>query len=155
MLFVGSIVENIVLFDSGVNINVIIEVVSMVEIYYEVMVMFMVYEFRVGDMGLVLFGGQIQRFIFVWVLYCKLKLLVFDEVMSYLDVVNEWLINDMVCSLNVIRVILVYRKEIIELVDRVFDLVEVCFVECEEFVGLCCEIVQVWGKGVIIFSVKV
>lgn len=55
--------------------------------------------------------------------------------------VNEWLINDMVCSLNVIRVILVYRKEIIELVDRVFDLVEVCFVECEEFVGLCCEIV--------------
>lgn len=57
MLFVGSIVENIVLFDSGVNINVIIEVVSMVEIYYEVMVMFMVYEFRVGDMGLVLFGG--------------------------------------------------------------------------------------------------
>ena len=139
-LFAGSIAENIALFDSGANINAIIEAASMAEIHHEVMAMPMAYESRVGDMGSALSGGQIQRLILARALYRKPKLLVLDEATSHLDAVNERLTNDTVRSLNVTRVILAHRKETIELADRVFDLAEARFAEREEPAGSRCEI---------------
>lgn len=139
-LFAGSIAENIALFDSGANINAIIEAASMAEIHHEVMAMPMAYESRVGDMGSALSGGQIQRLILARALYRKPKLLVLDEATSHLDAVNERLTNDTVRSLNITRVILAHRKETIELADRVFDLAEARFAEREESAGSRCEI---------------
>lgn len=118
----------------------LLQCVQMVVIYDDIQVMLMGYNILVGDMGMVFFGGQKQWVMLVWVLYKKLCILFFDEVISYFDVYCEQWVNVVICVLCIICIMVVYWFEIIVLVDCVivfgqgkvsFDESIVCLVECQ------------------------
>nr|WP_017255028.1 ATP-binding cassette domain-containing protein [Pseudomonas tolaasii] len=80
------------------------------------------YETQVGDLGIGLSGGQVQRLLLARALYKQPKILLLDEASSHLDAGNEACVNQALKALSVTRVMIAHRKETIETADRVIVL---------------------------------
>ena len=89
LLFSGSIAENIASGDENPNRNRIIEVAKLADAHGFISNMPLGYEQVVGERGVGLSGGQLQRLCIARALYHDPKLLIFDEATSALDTQSE------------------------------------------------------------------
>jgi len=120
--FSGSILENIVSFESDYDLEFAIECAKIANIHDEIMAMPMNYETLLGELGNSLSGGQKQRLFIARALYKKPRVLFMDEATSHLDENNEKLINEAISKLNMTRIIIAHRQSTIMSADRVIDL---------------------------------
>lgn len=123
-LFIGSISDNISFFDVDPDIPRINQCAIAASIHNEIEQMPMGYETQVGDLGIGLSGGQVQRLLLARALYKQPKILLLDEASSHLDTGNEASVNKALKALSVTRVMIAHRKETIETADRVIVLGE-------------------------------
>ena len=89
LLFSGSIAENIASGDENPDRNRIIEVAKLADAHGFIANMPLGYEQVVGERGVGLSGGQLQRLCIARALYHDPKLLIFDEATSALDTQSE------------------------------------------------------------------
>jgi len=119
-LFVGTLGENIALFEEDADIGRIVEAAKAASIHYDIEMMPMGYESMVGDMGTTLSGGQKQRLLLARALYRQPRILVMDEGTSHLDPALERQVNQSVASLGITRIIVAHRLETIVSASRVY-----------------------------------
>jgi ATP-binding cassette subfamily B protein RaxB len=79
----------------------------------------MAYNTLIGDMGSSLSGGQKQRVLLARALYRRPKILFLDEGTANLDVENERRINENLRSLNITRISVAHRPEMMAGADKV------------------------------------
>ncbi len=89
LLFSGSIAENIASGDDNPDRNRVIEVAKLADAHGFIAKMPLGYEQVVGERGVGLSGGQLQRLCIARALYHDPRLLVFDEATSALDTQSE------------------------------------------------------------------
>jgi ATP-binding cassette subfamily B protein len=89
LLFSGSIAENIASGDENPDRNRIIEVAKLADAHGFIANMPLGYEQVVGERGVGVSGGQLQRLCIARALYHDPKLLIFDEATSALDTQSE------------------------------------------------------------------
>lgn len=121
-LFAGNMVDNISMFDPGVDLTRVETVAKIAGIHDEIVAMPMGYRSLIGDMGSSLSGGQKQRVILARALYRDPRLLFLDEATSHLDVEREAWVNDSVRSLALTKVIVAHRPETIASADRILHM---------------------------------
>lgn len=127
-LFAASLMDNISSFSLQPDIDWMYECATAAAIHDEIMAMPMQYETMVGDMGSILSGGQKQRVSLARALYKRPRILFLDEATSDLDVINERKINEAVKCMNITRVFVAHRPEMIAVADRVYNLQDKIFI---------------------------
>ncbi len=122
VLFSGSIMDNITLFDAGADYDKAARCASAANILKDIIRMPMGFQSLVGDLGSTLSGGQKQRIFLARSLYREPRILFMDEATSHLDHVTETNINEVIGGLGMTRISIAHRKETIKIADRVFQL---------------------------------
>ncbi len=118
-LLSGSIAENISFFDATVDEARMVECAEIACIHDEISAMSMGYNSLIGDMGSSLSGGQKQRLLLARALYRRPKVLVLDEGTAHLDVATERLINQRLRTLDLTRISVAHRPEMMSGADRI------------------------------------
>jgi len=121
-LFMGSIAENISMFDENCDYAQVYEAARVACIADEIQEMSMQYDTVVGDIDEGLSGGQRQRILLARALYRRPRMLVLDEATSHLDAALEAKINSEVNSLNITILSVAHRQETIRSASRCFNL---------------------------------
>ena len=121
-LLTGSISDNICFYDPAPDREAIEHAAGLAAIHKDIIAMPMQYDTLVGNLGVALSGGQIQRILLARTIYKNPKILFLDEATSHLDIENEKLVNDAVKQLKMGRVIVAHRPETIKLADQIFQL---------------------------------
>ena len=121
-LLTGSIADNICFYDPEPDRDAIERAADLAAIHKEILAMPMQYDTLVGNLGVALSGGQIQRILLARAIYKNPEILFLDEATSHLDIENEKLVNDAVKRLKMGRIIVAHRPETIKLADRIFQL---------------------------------
>lgn len=121
-LFNGSILDNIVFFESEPDIARVKEVAMGAAIWDDIQNMPMTLYTQIGDLGSSLSGGQKQRILLARALYSNPKILFLDEATSHLDAETEKRVNAYLEQKQITRISVAHRKETIESADRVIDL---------------------------------
>jgi ATP-binding cassette, subfamily B, bacterial CvaB/MchF/RaxB len=118
-LLSGSVAENITFFDQVVDQDFMIECARIACIHDEIAAMPMGYNSLIGDMGSSLSGGQKQRVLLARALYRQPKILFLDEGTAHLDVEAERQINRQLRKLDLTRISVAHRPEIMGGADRI------------------------------------
>ena len=131
LLFSGTIAENIASGDDGSDRRRIEEVSKMADAHAFISKMPLAYEQVVGERGVGLSGGQIQRLCIARALYHDPRLLVFDEATSALDTQSE---SNILGNMHDIlkgrtAVIIAHRLSTIMAADKILVLYEGAIVE--------------------------
>ncbi|MGE5492175.1 MAG: ABC transporter transmembrane domain-containing protein [Actinomycetota bacterium] len=131
LLFSGTIAENIASGDESPDRRRIEEVAKMADAHAFISKLPLRYEQVVGERGVGLSGGQIQRLCIARALYHDPRLLVFDEATSALDTQSE---SNIIASMGEIlkgrtAVIIAHRLSTIMRADKILVLYEGAIVE--------------------------
>jgi len=131
LLFSGTIAENIASGDETPDRRRIEEVARMADVHPFIAKMPLGYEQVVGERGMGLSGGQIQRLCIARALYHDPRLLVFDEATSALDTQSE---SNIIANMQEIlkgrtAVIIAHRLSTIMRADKILVLYEGAIVE--------------------------
>jgi ATP-binding cassette subfamily B protein RaxB len=118
-LMSGTVLENLTLFEPGVDTDVLRECCRLACILDDIEALPMGFHALVGDMGNSFSGGQLQRLFLARALYKAPTILCLDEATSHLDQQNEALVNTHINSLNLTRIIIAHRQETIDSVERI------------------------------------
>jgi ATP-binding cassette, subfamily B, bacterial CvaB/MchF/RaxB len=118
-LLSGSISDNITFFDPGFDQERMVMCAQMAGVHEEILAMPMAYNSVVGDMGSSLSGGQKQRVLLARALYKGPKILFLDEGTAHLDVENERQINERLRRLDITRISVAHRPEMMSGADSV------------------------------------
>jgi ATP-binding cassette subfamily B protein RaxB len=121
-LFLGSIADNIALFDERRDMDRIENAARAAAIHDEIVTMPMSYQTLIGNMGASLSGGQKQRILLARALHRQPKLLIMDEGTAHLDLENEVKVNDAIRRLGITRIIIAHRRETVTAAQRVITL---------------------------------
>lgn len=121
-LFSGTIRENISLGDPAETMERVIEAAKLAHAHDFVAEMPLGYETRVGESGLQLSGGQIQRITIAQVLYRNPRILILDEATSSLDTESEQIIQKNLNEIlrNRTAVIIAHRMSTVRNADRIY-----------------------------------
>jgi ATP-binding cassette, subfamily B, bacterial CvaB/MchF/RaxB len=118
-LLSGSIADNICFFDTIFDQERMIQCAQLAGIHDEIMAMPMTYNSLIGDMGSSLSGGQKQRILLARALYRQPRILFMDEGTAHLDVDNERYVNESLRKLNITRISVAHRPEIMSGADKI------------------------------------
>lgn len=121
-LFAGTIADNISIFDPDIDMVRVQESAKKAMIHEDIMAMPMNYLGLVGDMGSALSGGQRQRILIARALYRNPRLLVLDEGTANLDMESESEIAALVESLDITRIVIAHRPELVRRAAKVFEM---------------------------------
>lgn len=118
----GTMAENISFFDDNIDMAKVQRCARAAAIDLDIEALPMGYGSLVGDGGANLSGGQKQRILIARALYREPKAIVFDEGTANIDSMSEKLIADALSSMNITRVIIAHRSELVDLADSVYEL---------------------------------
>ncbi|NNC38384.1 MAG: peptidase domain-containing ABC transporter [Acidimicrobiales bacterium] len=118
-LLSGTIADNISFFDPQVDMEKVYQAARNAQIFDEIADMPMNFLSHVGDMGSVLSGGQKQRILLARALYHDPKILFLDEGTANLDPETEEKIADVLESMQITRVIVAHRPQLIDRSDAI------------------------------------
>jgi ATP-binding cassette, subfamily B, bacterial CvaB/MchF/RaxB len=121
-LFAGSLADNVSFFDNTIDQQWIEECARLAKIHDDIQKMPMGYNTLIGDMGTSLSGGQRQRIFLARALYKRPSILFLDEATSHLDVALEKEIASAVSELQLTRIVIAHRPEMIATGGRVIEL---------------------------------
>ena len=121
-LFSGSIADNICFFDADFDQERMFMCAQVAGVHDEIMAMPMAYNSLIGDMGSSLSGGQKQRVLLARALYKGPKILFLDEGTAHLDVANEMQINERLRRLDITRISVAHRPEMMTGADTVLQI---------------------------------
>jgi len=131
LLFSGSIIENIAAGDENPDQRHVIEVAKMADAHGFISNLPRGYEQVVGERGMGLSGGQIQRLCIARALYRNPRMLIFDEATSALDTQSESNILEQMQTILAGRTALViaHRLSTIVQADKILVLYDGSIVE--------------------------
>jgi ATP-binding cassette subfamily B protein RaxB len=118
-LFSGSISDNIGFFDPNFDHEKMVACARLAGVHGEILAMAMGYSSLIGDMGSSLSGGQKQRILLARALYKNPKILFLDEGTAHLDVEKEREINGRLRRLNITRISVAHRPEMMSGTDTI------------------------------------
>ena len=121
-LLAGTIADNISIFDPDIDMEKVMACAAQANIHDDIMAMPMNYLGLVGDMGSALSGGQRQRILIARALYRGPRMLVLDEGTANLDMVSEAEIATLVESLDITRIVIAHRPELVKRAGKVFEM---------------------------------
>ncbi|MEP3889814.1 MAG: peptidase domain-containing ABC transporter [Hellea sp.] len=123
-LLSGTIAENISFFDSELDMEKVVACAQAAQIDEDVARMPMKYLSAIGEMGSALSGGQKQRLLLARAFYSNPQILLLDEGTANLDEAAEKLIADIITGMDITRIIIAHRPELLERADRVLDMID-------------------------------
>lgn len=123
-LLSGTIAANISFFDPDVDMEQVHRCARAAAIHDDIVRMPMQYSSLIGDMGSNLSGGQRQRILIARALYRDPKILIFDEGTANIDSDSERCIYESISALNLTRIVIAHRSELVSLADAVYELQE-------------------------------
>jgi ATP-binding cassette subfamily B protein RaxB len=118
-LFNASILENIALFDSAVDLDFAQECARLACVDADINLLPMKYHTLVGDFGTSFSGGQRQRILIARALYSRPTILLMDEATSHLDPRTEQKVNHNLRQLSITRIVVAHRHETLNSADRI------------------------------------
>ncbi len=121
-LMSGSIADNIAFFDPDMDMHRVVKAARLACIDAEIANMRMGYLSLIGDMGSALSGGQKQRILLARALYREPKVLVLDEGTANLDMATEESIAGLVAGLDITRIVVAHRPDLIARAHRVVEI---------------------------------
>jgi len=123
-LLSGTISENISFFDADMDIEKVVACAKAAQIHDDISRMPMNYLSTIGEMGSALSGGQKQRLLLARALYSDPQILLLDEGTANLDEKAEKLIADIISEMDITRIIIAHRPELLNRADRVLDMID-------------------------------
>ena len=123
-LLSGTIADNISFFDPQIDMKRVVESAMQAQIHTDISRMPMQYLSMIGDMGAALSGGQRQRLLLARALYHKPKVLFLDEGTANLDEQAEKRVADVISQMDITRIVVAQRPELLRRADRVLDMIE-------------------------------
>ncbi|WP_426683881.1 ABC transporter transmembrane domain-containing protein [Xanthomonas translucens pv. undulosa] len=124
ILFSGTILQNIVMWDSQIDIQRVKGACRDACVLDEIMMMPMGLHSPVGEGGSLLSGGQKQRIFLARALYKNPSILVLDEATSHLDVPTEAHVLNNMAMLSITRIHVAHRPQSIAACDQIIRLGE-------------------------------
>jgi ATP-binding cassette subfamily B protein RaxB len=123
-LLSGSIADNITFFASDPDEDRVRKVAAAVTLDRDIAKFPMGYETLVGESGLTLSGGQIQRLLLARALYREPTLLLVDEGTAHVDSANEHDIIEHLGRLPATRILVSHRQELRRIADQVWTIAD-------------------------------
>ncbi len=123
-LLSGSIADNIASFDPQIDMERVVECATLAQVHDDINRMPMHYLSTIGDMGAALSGGQRQRLLLARALYHKPRVLFLDEGTANLDLEAERRIAQIVSRMEITRIVVAHRPELLKHADRIFAVVD-------------------------------
>ncbi|GAB4195377.1 MAG: peptidase domain-containing ABC transporter [Wenzhouxiangellaceae bacterium] len=121
-LLSGSIADNIAFFDPETDHERVRQCAEAARIAADIQRMPMQYQSLIGEMGAALSGGQRQRLLLARALYRRPRALFLDEGTANLDMASEREIADVIAAMDITRIIVAHRPELIRRADRVYEM---------------------------------
>lgn len=129
VLMSGTIADNIAFFDPDMDMARVSQVAAEAFIAAHIESLPMKYMSIIGDMGAALSAGQRQRLLLARALYRKPRILILDEGTANLDHKTEIDIAEVVSRLDITRVVVAHRPELVSRAHRVFRLEDGALIE--------------------------
>lgn len=123
-LLAGTIIENIAFFDIQIDFERVVSAAKKAHVHDDVLSFPMGYRSIIGDMGSLMSEGQKQRLLLARALYKNPKILLMDEGTSDLDLLTERQVADVVERLEMTRIVIAHRPELVRRADRIFQLTD-------------------------------
>ncbi|MBQ4851223.1 peptidase domain-containing ABC transporter [Pseudoalteromonas sp. MMG012] len=121
-LFVGTIAENIALFDPEIDFDRVVEAAKLTGVFNKITSLSMGFSTHIGDMGSPFSEGEKQKISIAKALYKNPNILMLDEGTANLDAESEKTILRSISNMPCTKVVIAHRPAFLEFADRVITI---------------------------------